>query len=176
MPAAQDRSGGPAVGVGRATAIRQIVWLLGSIIVCFAAAGIGGAITSTSLGEWYQNLAKPDWTPPAWIFGPVWTALYLSMAVAAWLVWQRGGWPAARAPLAWFAVQLALNVAWSAVFFGLRSPGLAVFEIAFLWLVIAATVVLFWRQSRVAAWLLIPYLAWTSFAAVLNFTVWKLNA
>ena len=136
--------------------------------------GIGGAITETSI--WYQTLAKPSWMPPDWLFGPVWTALYVLMAVAAWVVWRRGGATAARLPLGLFGLQLALNVGWSAIFFGLRLPGVAFAEILLLWLAIAATAVAFWRRSKLAAWLLAPYLAWTTFAAVLNASIWSLNS
>lgn len=156
--------------------IRQVTWLVGLLVFCFAAAGIGGAATTTSVGGWYQTLAKPSWNPPDWIFGPVWTVLYFLMAVAAWAVWRRSGWPAAITPLGWFAVQLALNVGWSIIFFGLRNPGAAFVEILVLWLAIAVTLVSFVRRSAVAAWLLVPYLVWTSFAVVLNAVIWRLNS
>ncbi|MCU0784896.1 MAG: tryptophan-rich sensory protein [Verrucomicrobia bacterium] len=127
-------------------------------------------------GEWYATLKKPSWNPPGWIFGPVWTALYTMMAVAAWLVWKRGGFVAQRRPLLIFLAQLALNALWTPLFFGLHRPGLAFAEIVLLWLAIAATIPTFWRVSSLAAWLLVPYLAWVSFAAVLNFTLWRLKA
>jgi tryptophan-rich sensory protein len=155
--------------------IRQTAWLIGLVALCLSAAGVGGLITSMTVGNWYQALAKPVWTPPDWVFGPVWTLLYLLMALAAWLVWRRAGWPAARIPLAWFALQLALNISWSALFFGLRSPGLAALEIIGLWLAIAATVIAFWGRSTAAALLLLPYLFWTLFALALNFRIWQLN-
>ena len=104
---------------------RQVLGLVVLIAVCFAAAGIGGAVTSPQIENWYATLAKPSWNPPNWVFGPVWSALYLCMAVAAWLVWRQKGWLAARGPLALFGVQLALNTLWSCLFFGLHSPGLA---------------------------------------------------
>jgi tryptophan-rich sensory protein len=156
--------------------LRQASWLIGLLVLCSGAAGIGGAATSTSVSGWYQTLARPSWNPPDWVFGPVWTVLYFLMAIAAWLVWRRAGWPAARVPLAWFAVQLSLNVGWSIVFFGLRSPGAALAEILLLWLAIGATAISFARRSSVAAWLIVPYLAWTSFAVVLNAAIWRLNA
>lgn len=155
---------------------RQAAWLLGLIVVCFAAAGIGAAATANTVGDWYQTLTRPAWTPPDWLFGPVWSALYLMMAVSAWLVWRRDGWPAARAPLGWFGAQLALNVGWSVVFFGMRRPGLALAEILVLWLAIVATTAAFWFRSRVAALMLAPYLAWSSFAACLNFSIWRMNS
>lgn len=145
------------------------------LAVCFVAAGIGASITSQSVHGWYQALRKPDWNPPDWIFGPVWTVLYALMAVAAWLVWRSAGWPAARSALVVFGLQLLLNVGWSLCFFGLRNPGLAAGEIVALWLAIAVTIASFWRHSRWGAVLLLPYLAWTSFAAILNLAIWRLN-
>ena len=145
------------------------------LVVCLAAAGIGGAVTTPKIGNWYATLAKPSWNPPNWIFGPVWSALYFCMAVAAWLVWRQGGFTGAKVPLTLFAVQLILNVLWSCIFFGLEMPGLAFVEVLFLWLAIAATMVTFWRISTVAGILFAPYLAWVSFASVLNFTIWRLN-
>jgi len=127
-------------------------------------------------GEWYASLEKPSWNPPNWIFGPAWTALYAMMAVAAWLVWRRGGFAAQALPLAAFLVQLLLNALWSWLFFGLKNPGLAFAEIVALWVAIATTLLLFRRPSATAAWLLAPYLAWVTFASLLNFTLWRLNA
>jgi len=127
-------------------------------------------------GEWYEALNKPTWTPPNGVFGPVWTALYAMMAVAAWLVWRQGGFVHQRRALTWFVTQLALNAAWTPLFFGLQRPGIAFVEIVFLWGAIVMTTVAFHRVSRVAAWLLAPYLAWVSFAAVLNFFLWRLNS
>ena len=144
-------------------------------LTCFLAAGLGSLFTAASVGSWYAGLAKPGWNPPAWVFGPVWTALYAMMAVAGWLVWRRGG-PGAWTALQLFAVQLVLNVGWSAVFFGLQMPGLAFAEILALWIAIAATLRTSWRVSRPAGILLVPYLLWVSFAAVLNFAIWRLNA
>jgi tryptophan-rich sensory protein len=146
------------------------------VVICFAAAGIGGAVTTPKIGTWYATLVKPTWNPPNWIFGPVWSALYFCMAVAAWLVWRQGEFQQARRPLTLFAIQLILNVLWSYFFFGLECPGLAVVEVLILWAAIAATMVAFWLRSRVAGLLFVPYLAWVSFAAVLNFTIWRLNA
>jgi benzodiazapine receptor len=144
-------------------------------LLCFLAAGLGSLFTMASVGGWYTTLAKPAWSPPDWIFGPVWTVLYATMAVAGWLVWRRGGLASVPA-LRWFAVQLVLNVGWSVVFFGLRMPGLAVIEIVVLWLAIVATLMTSWRVSRPASILLVPYLLWVSFAAALNVAIWRLNA
>jgi tryptophan-rich sensory protein len=112
------------------TAARQAITLLVSVGICLSAAGIGSILTTPAIGTWYATLRKPPWTPPNWVFGPVWTVLYLSMAVAAWLVWRQGGFSYARLPLTLFAAQLALNVAWSGIFFCLRFPGVAFLEIA----------------------------------------------
>lgn len=150
--------------------------LLFFVVVCFAAAGIGSVWTSSSLETWYPSLVKPSFNPPDWIFGPVWSALYLMMAVAAWLVWQRGAPPSGLVVWIPFFTQLALNTAWSGIFFGLRQPGWAAAEIVFLWLAIATTILAFRLRSRAAAWLLVPYLAWVSFASLLNVTIWRLNA
>lgn len=150
----------------------MILGLLGWLLLCLAAASMGALFMP---GEWYAALNKPAWNPPAWLFGPVWTALYAMMAVAAWLVWKRGGFAGQRRPLGLFLTQLALNALWTPLFFGLHQPGLAFVEIILLWLVILATLLAFRPVSRVAAWLLVPYLAWVSFAAVLNGTLWRLN-
>jgi translocator protein len=142
------------------------------VIACFGAAAIGGLFPP---GAWYAGLNKPSWNPPSWLFGPVWSALYTMMAVAAWMVWKRGGFAVQRTPLALFLVHLALNAAWSPLFFGLKWPGIAFAEMLLLWLAIVATLVAFRRVSPVAGWLHVPYLAWVSFAAVLNFTLWRMN-
>lgn len=154
----------------------KTIGLVGWLLITFAAAALGNIATSSGLGQWYQNLAKPSLTPPDWVFGPVWTVLYVMMAVAAWLVWQQKGFYDARWPLVIFLLQLALNTFWSVLFFGWRSPGLAAVEIVVLWLAIAATLVSFWRRSVVAAMFLLPYLAWVTFAALLNFQIAWLNA
>jgi benzodiazapine receptor len=151
---------------------RQALVLVGWAVLCFAAASMGAFFEP---GEWYGALKKPDWNPPGWIFGPVWTALYMMMAVAAWLVWRHGGWGQQRKPLIVFLVQLALNALWTPLFFGLHWPGVAFAEIVLLWLAIAATIVVFHPVSRPAMLLLVPYLTWVSFAAALNFTLWRLN-
>jgi tryptophan-rich sensory protein len=122
--------------------------------------------------DWYPTIAKPAWTPPSWLFGPVWTILYAMMGVAAWLVWRRVGWSGA---LVWFAIQLALNATWSPVFFGLHRLGLALVNIGLLWLAILGTTIAFWRVAPVAGGLFVPYLAWVSFATALNFAIWQLN-
>lgn len=151
---------------------RNMLALAGWLGLCFSAALTGIFI---SPGGWYASLHKPLWNPPAWIFGPVWTLLYIMMAVAAWLVWCKGGWKEQGRALGMFLLQWLLNALWTPLFFGLHYMGLAFAEIILLWLALATTLVLFWQVRRLAGMLLIPYLAWASFAAVLNFTLWQLN-
>lgn len=152
---------------------RRSLGLVGWLTLCFAAAAFGGFFLP---GEWYAQLQKPSWNPPSWLFGPVWTALYIMMAIAAWLVWQRGGFATQRLALSLFLLQLMFNVAWSSLFFGLRNPALAFVDIVLLWVALLATLLSFWQRSRVAGALLIPYLAWVSFASALNFALWRLNS
>ena len=146
--------------------------LAGWLLICFMAASFGALFMP---GAWYASLTKPTWNPPGWIFGPVWTSLYVMMAVAAWLVCKRGCWAVQKRPLGWFLIQLVLNAAWTPLFFGLKKPAVAFGEIILLWLAIAVTLASFLRVSKAAGWLLAPYLAWVSFAALLNFTLWRLN-
>ncbi|MCA1566666.1 MAG: tryptophan-rich sensory protein [Acidobacteria bacterium] len=155
----------------------QWIGLACAVVACFAAAGIGSLYTTPAIPVWYASLQKPAWNPPNWLFGPVWTLLYLSMAVAVWLVWRERGFTAGAGglPLALFAVQLILNALWSIIFFGWKRPGLALVEIFFLWAAIFATMLSFWRISLIAAWLMWPYLLWVTFAGFLNLTIWKLN-
>ena len=128
-------------------------------------------------GDWYASLAKPAWTPPSWVFGPAWTVLYFMIAVAGWRLWRRReARPLeSRRALAMFAMQLALNFLWTPVFFGMQRPGLALVVIILLWAAIAATIVAAWKACRTAAALLIPYLAWVTFATALNMAIWRLN-
>ncbi len=123
-------------------------------------------------GSWYLALAKPWWTPPGWLFGPAWLVLYVLIAIAGWLVWERGGWSAA---LAVWCVQLGFNAAWSWLMFGQHQIGGAMLDVAALWLAIAAFIVLAWPLSQTASLLFLPYLAWVTFAGALNFTIWRLN-
>jgi translocator protein len=150
-----------------------VLSLIVFLLICFAVAGLGSLATTPNIPTWYANLNKPSWNPPSWVFGPVWTLLYAMMAVAGWLVWKRVGWGTA---MICFAVQLGLNLAWSFIFFAAHQPGLAFIEIILLWLAIAATIVSFSAVSKTAAGLLVPYLLWVSFAAALNFTIWRLNS
>lgn len=145
------------------------------IAICLLVEGLAGAMTASAIPGWYAGLKKPSWTPPAWVFGPVWTFLYLTMAVAAWLVWSKLGLPGASTPLILFGVQLIFNFAWSWIFFGLHLPGIAFLDIVLLWLAILATLIAFWRVTPAAGWLLVPYLTWVSYAATLNFAIWRSN-
>ena len=151
---------------------RNLFGLVGWLVVSFAAAGVGSRYLP---GAWYASLAKPAWNPPSWLFAPVWTALYATMAVAAWLVWRRAGFGGAGAALGVFAGQLVLNALWSYLFFGLHRPDIALVDIAALWVAIVVVVVLFWRQDWRAGALMVPYLAWVGFASCLNFALWRLN-
>ncbi len=156
--------------------LKQVAWLVFWIGLCFATAFIGGLFTDTGSGSWYNQLDKPSWNPPRWVFGPVWTTLYTLMGIAAWLVWKEAGsFARAKTPLILFVVQLTLNMFWSIIFFGLENPGLALIEIGVLWVAIAATIAAFNPFSRTASVLLVPYLAWVTFAAALNFAVWWMN-
>jgi benzodiazapine receptor len=154
------------------TTTQVILGAVGWLVLTFVAAWLGARFPP---GEWYQRLAKPTWNPPNSIFAPVWTVLYLLMAAAAWLVWQRYGIVAAIFPLALFIVQLLLNAAWSWLFFGLHRPGTALLEIVVLWAAILTTLISFWRLEPLAGVLLAPYLVWVSFATALNWTIWRLN-
>jgi translocator protein len=150
----------------------SVLELIACLVLVFGVAAIASRFTP---GPWYAQLAKPAWNPPAWLFAPVWTFLYAAMAFAAWVVWRQAGWPAAAFPLGLFLVQLALNGAWSWIFFGLHRPGLALIEISALWVAVLATLIPFGQISTAAGALFIPYLAWVTFAAVLNAALWRLN-
>lgn len=169
LPRSSDCRAAPRSASGR---LESLLALAGWFGVTFGAAWFGAQF---SPGEWYAGLDKPSWNPPNWIFGPVWTGLYAMMAISAWLVWRLGGFRLQAWPLVVFLIQLALNAVWSWLFFGLRNPALAFVEIVALWVAIGVTLLLFRRRSPMAAWLLVPYLAWVTFAAVLNFTLWRLN-
>ena len=150
--------------------------LVVAVAIPLLVAGLSGFATAQGVRDWYPTLVKPSFNPPSWVFGPVWTLLYLMMGIAAFLVWQKG-WEsgAVKTALALFAIQLILNGLWSVLFFGMRSPGLAFAEILLLWISIGGTMVLFWRVAPVAGMLLLPYEAWVTFAAVLNGAIWILN-
>jgi tryptophan-rich sensory protein len=147
-------------------------------LACFIAACFLAALTGALFrpGAWYERLNKPSWRPPNWLFAPAWTVLYLMIAVAGWLVWRQAGLAGAGLALAVYAVQLMLNAAWSPLFFGLHRPDLGFVDIILLWMSILTTIVLFGPIHSVAALLLVPYLAWVTFAGALNFAVWRLNS
>ncbi|HEX8746647.1 MAG TPA: TspO/MBR family protein [Pyrinomonadaceae bacterium] len=147
-----------------------------SIAICFSAAGIGSLFTDPEIGGWYARIEKPSWTPPNWVFGPVWSVLYLMMAVAAWLVWKEKGFAGAAAPLALFGAQLVFNALWSILFFGMHRMGLALLDIILLWSAILATLLSFWRVSPAAGALMIPYLLWVTYASALNYSIWRVNS
>jgi benzodiazapine receptor len=153
---------------------QQTLGLFAWLLASFITAAIGGFASINAAG-FYGELTQPAWAPPSWLFGPVWTVLYVLMAIAAWLVWRRHGFAGAGAALKLYLVQLLFNALWTWLFFAWRLGSVALAEIVLLWLLIAATIVLFWRLHRLAAVLLLPYLAWVSFATALNFTLWRLN-
>ncbi len=156
--------------------IRSVPILIGSIILCNLAGILGIFVTDTGPGSWYDSLVKPPFTPPSWVFGPVWTTLYVLMGISLYLVlmeWRKGN--DVRIPLVIFGIQLVLNTLWSFLFFGLESPVTGLAGILFLWVFILVTIVLFFRINRTAALLLIPYLAWVSIASYLNYAIFILN-
>ena len=148
---------------------RSSLMLISLIVVTFLAPSLG---MISPPGEWYASLNSPSWNPPAWLFGPVWTMLYLMMATAAWLVWKRCGWGKA---LGFYGIQLVLNAAWSPIFFAVHQPGRALVDIIAMWVAILVTMVAFFRVSKAAGWLMVPYLGWVSFALVLNYVLWRIN-
>ncbi len=152
--------------------IHSILVFFGFLGACFLAAMSGALVRP---GDWYERLAKPWWRPPNWVFAPAWSVLYMTIAVSGWLVWREAGFAAAAVPLTIYVVSLLFNAAWSVLFFGLRRPDIAFFEAIMLWLSIAATIWAFHAVDANAAWLLIPYLCWVTFATILNFSIWRLN-
>jgi len=153
---------------------QSVPGLIGWLLVSFAAA-LAGGLASVNAKSFYGLLVQPGWAPPSWVFGPVWTLLYTLMGIAAWLVWRSGGFRTRRWALALFLVQLAFNGVWTWLFFAWKLGALAFADILLLWLLVAATLVAFWRVRRIAGALLVPYLVWVSFAAALNYSVWRLN-
>jgi tryptophan-rich sensory protein len=149
---------------------------LGAFVgLCLTIGALGARFTVPSIDTWYRTLQKPFFNPPDWIFGPVWTVLYLMIAVAGWLAWRSRHVAGARTRMTVYGAQLALNLAWSLIFFGGRMIGLALVNIVLLLALIGVNAVLFWRADRLAGWLLAPYAAWVAFAGVLNFALWTLN-
>jgi translocator protein len=152
--------------------MRQWWALAGFLALCVGGGMLSGLVTAPAILEWYPTLNKPSWTPPSWLFGPAWTVFYILMAIAAWLVWKTGN---AKTAMILFFAQLLLNFAWSLLFFGARSPGLGLIDVTAMWLAIAATIFAFAFKSRLAAFLMVPYLCWVSFAAALNAAIYTLN-
>jgi len=156
--------------------LREVLRLVVSIVVCQLAGGIGAIFTTPAIPNWYASLNKPSFNPPNTVFFPVWTTLYTLMGIAAFLVWRKGLHERrVRVALGIFVIQLVLNTAWTIIFFGLYSLFGAVIAIVFLWIAILINIVTFWRISKVAGALLIPYILWVSFAGILNISVWMLN-
>ena len=149
--------------------------LLVSLLVCFAAAGIGGFATANSLSDWYININKPSFNPPGWIFGPVWSILYTAMAIALWKIWSLQTSDSRNAAMIWFFIQLLLNVLWSFLFFYWQWPLGAFIEILIMWFAILMTIIHFYSLIPWTLALLLPYLLWVSFAAFLNGTIYWLN-
>lgn len=156
------------------SAAKQALGLAGWLLASFVVGGVG-SVASINAAGFYGELTQPSWAPPAWLFGPVWSVLFVLMGVSAWLVWREHGVRGAGAALKLYAAQLVANALWSWLFFAWRQGGLALAEIAVLWLLILGTILLFWPLHRLAALLLVPYLAWVSFAAALNLALWRLN-
>lgn len=160
--------------MSRNTQPKHIPALVGWLALSFSAAAVGG-LASANAGGFYQELSRPAWAPPSWLFAPVWTLLYLFMGIAAWLVWKAQGWRHAASALSLFLVQLALNALWTWLFFVWRLGAVAFIEILVLWALVACTLVAFWRVRPLAGWLLLPYLLWVGFAAALTYAVWRRN-
>jgi tryptophan-rich sensory protein len=152
----------------------QVIGLVVWFIISFSASAVG-AIASFQAKSFYGSLIQPAWAPPAWLFGPVWTLLYAMMAIAAWLVWRRGGFKSNQLAISLFFMQLILNGLWSWMFFAWNLGALSLVNITMLWMMIVMNVMAFWRVDKIAGALLVPYLLWVSFAAVLNHSMWQLN-
>ncbi len=153
---------------------QQLLGLLAAFALTFAAAAVGG-VASASAGSFYQQLSRPDWAPPGWLFGPAWGFLYTAMAVAAWLAWRADAARFRQVALPLFVAQLAANALWTWLFFAWRQGAWAFAEVLLLWLLIAATATAFWRLRPLAGALLLPYLGWVAFASALTFATWQRN-
>jgi tryptophan-rich sensory protein len=159
----------------RLTRGRDALGLVAFLFACLIISGIGGLVTATSVGGWYTTLDKPAFNPPSWVFAPVWTMLYVLMAIAAWRVWRSPQTDLRRRALGAFGLQLVLNLLWSVLFFGFQQIGAALVDIVLLFSAIAFNALLFWRVERLAGWLFVPYLLWVAFAALLILSLWLLN-
>jgi benzodiazapine receptor len=172
MPIERDMSGGRRKVFQSG---QDIAGLIVFLVICLAVSALGGLITATSVGSWYQALERPSFNPPDWVFAPVWTILYVMMAIAGWRVWRRTSFENIGKALVVFAVQLGLNLLWSFLFFGLQRIDLALIEIVILLFVIIFNTIMFWRVDRWAGMLFVPYVLWVGFATVLNTSLWWLN-
>ena len=146
-----------------------------SIAIPLAIGATAGYFTVTGLGNWYETINKPAWNPPNAVFGPVWTSLYVLMGIAFYLVWKQGSSPQKSKAIVLYCIQLAFNFSWSFLFFNRHLIGGALIEMILLWIFILLTIVAFGKISKAAAWLMVPYICWVSFAMVLNYTIWQLN-
>ena len=156
--------------------MNNLTKLVIAIAIPLAIGGTAGFFTATGVDSWYQTINKPSWNPPGWIFGPVWTTLYIMMGVALFFVWKSdANEQLKRTAITLFAIQLVLNFFWSFIFFKQHQPGWALVEIIVMWVFILLTIFSFAPISKTAAWLLVPYISWVSFASILNYTIWKLN-
>lgn len=159
-----------------ASKLQSVGILLFFLILTFGVAWTGAQVSpGIASSDWYDQLNKPDWNPPGWLFGPVWTALYIMMAFAAWRIWRLSGFRGAKTELSFFGGQLFLNGLWSQLFFNAQNPGLAFIEIIILLAAIIITTRLFYKKDRISGWLMVPYILWVSFASVLNGTIWMIN-
>lgn len=146
-----------------------------SVLLPVLVGAVSGFFTATGVGSWYKTINKPSWNPPGWVFGPVWTTLYILMGIALFLVWRTAESKTRNTAIALFGVQLTLNFFWSFIFFDQQQIGWALMEIGVLWLFILFTIFAFAKINKTAAWLLVPYISWVSFASILTYTIWRLN-
>ncbi|MEI2737972.1 MAG: TspO/MBR family protein [Chitinophagaceae bacterium] len=157
--------------------MNNIAKLIIAIAIPIAIGATAGLFTVTGVGSWYQTINKPSWNPPGWVFAPVWTTLYVMMGVSLYLVWKSGvSNNLKRTAIGLFAFQLVLNFFWSLIFFDQQQPGWALVEIIVMWFFILFTIFAFAKVNKTAAWLLVPYISWVSFATILNYTIWKMNS
>ncbi len=150
----------------------KIIKFLVSIIICQLAGVIGAVFTTPEINGWYKSLNKPSFNPPSWVFGPAWTMLFILMGISLYIVWSK---KISFRNILIFAIQLAINILWSVVFFGMHSPSAAFFVLLLLWVAILFTIINFYKVSKIAAWLLVPYILWVSFAGILNLAIFLLN-
>ena len=155
---------------------KNVLGLVGAVAICEIAGGVGAIFVAPNITGWYSTLVKPALNPPSFLFGPVWSLLYLLMGIAVFIVWKKGIQEKnVRHAINIFVLQLILNAIWSPIFFGMQNPALGLVDVSLMWLAIVWTIVAFWKVSKSAAWLLIPYIAWVSFALYLNLSIWRLN-